>query len=159
MAQPISLLALTSGAVEGCSRAAEILNELSGSISTSRATFSSVAAECLTTQDVLQRLEAFLIPGTQTASIADYPDRGQLRNCFDVLVQPIIIRLDEVDIELQRLRRYSAEKDPIVHSKLVPILQDSLHDARSSLRRNRASLSLIMDCVQRYVFGLQIKDS
>lgn len=149
MAATVSLLTLASGAAEGCSLTAETLNGLSSSIGTGRATFSSMAAECLVTKDVLERLETFLNPGTRADSIVEYHDQDQLRTCLESLVRPINAILNEVDTELSRLRRYSAEQDPAVQSKLVLILQDCLYDARSSLRKNRSSLSIIMDCVKR----------
>lgn len=147
-----SLLTQTNGAAERCSRAAEILIELSVRNATSRAILSSIATECLNTRDILQRLGVFLTPGRQGDGIADYLDRDELRICFDALLQSINTTLVEVDVEVQRLRRYSAQGDSPVQVGLVPILQDFLYDARNSLRKNRSDLSIIMDCVKRYVW-------
>ncbi|KAM0809200.1 hypothetical protein AB5N19_09543 [Seiridium cardinale] len=147
MAGSVSLVALTNGAAKRCSRMADSLTELGASIGKSRATFSSMAAECLITHDVLQRLEAFLAPETQDDESADHQNQEGPRHCFDVLVQPINTTLDEIDAEIRRVRRYSAQQDPVVQSKLIPILQDFLYDARRGLRKNRSSLSMIMDCI------------
>lgn len=150
MAASVSQLAQTCGAAtDGCSRAAEVLKSISVSIGTGRATLSSMAAECLITQGVLRRLKAFLSPESQGDGIADYRNRDELRICFHALLQSISTTLEDVDIELQRLRRYFAQHDPLVQAKLVPILQGFLSEARSSLRKNRSSLSIIMDCVKR----------
>ncbi|KAH8202374.1 hypothetical protein TruAng_003447 [Truncatella angustata] len=148
MAASVSLLTLTSGAATACSRTAETLDELAAIVGISRSIFSFMAAECFCTKDVMERLEFFVRPGAQRDGVADYHNRAELRSCFEVLVRPIIATLSEVDVELQRLRRYSAEQDSLVHTKLVPILQDSLYDARSTLRKNRSSISIIMDCLK-----------
>ncbi|KAF3023573.1 hypothetical protein E8E14_011300 [Neopestalotiopsis sp. 37M] len=154
MAGSVSLLSLTSGAAQACCQTAEILVELSDSVSTIRAGLRSVAAECISTKVVLQRLAVFIKPDNQGPNAANNGKHHHLHACFRALVQPLPAILDEINIESQRMRQYSSEETSLVQAKLNRLLQDLLYDARHNLRKNRSSISIIMDCVQGVISGI-----
>ncbi|KAI1849532.1 hypothetical protein JX265_013647 [Neoarthrinium moseri] len=141
-----SLPLLVANAAEGCKKTILALDALGTGISTSRSTFSSLLYQCQQTQAVLARLETFL--EEEPWDSADHALENDCCSSFEVAVQAICATTLELGAELSRLQRYAVGCDPFVRSKFNPVLQDSLFDARSDLRRNNASLNLILDCIQ-----------
>ncbi|KAI0133987.1 hypothetical protein BJ170DRAFT_181853 [Xylariales sp. AK1849] len=151
------LLSLVNGAAVVCGTTAESLNNLSASARSNRATLSSMASECLVTQTVLERLEGSL---GQKSQADDYQSEQHnfLHGCFEIVVQAVKMTIVDVDCEIKRLKRYSRDEEAsLLDAKPVPVLQDPFSDARSSLRRNRSSLNLVLDCAQRYVRQLTVE--
>lgn len=152
MAGSVSLSSLAGGVAQACGQTAGILIQLSGSIGALRATLRTAAAECLSTQAVLERLQIFIKPSIQGVD-ATIDESHDLDCCFQALLQSLIPILDNITIESQRMRQYASEGDSLVQAKLNRLLQDLLYDARYNLRTNRSSISIMMDCAQRYVDG------
>lgn len=149
MAEPTSLLALVNAVAEVCGTTGVALCELGSQVTTSRSILSAMSAELLTTKQVFGRLETFLDPSAQGGHL-ESEQRQDFIACFEVFVQAINQTVLDLDVDIRRLRRYSSAGDPLALSKAVPILQDSLFDARHSLRRNNASMALMLDCLKRY---------
>ncbi|KAI1767122.1 ankyrin repeat-containing domain protein [Hypoxylon sp. FL1150] len=146
MAKAVSLRTLVGGVEHACGAIANTLADLGKSIAYTKTTTLPVAAECLTTKVVLQRLGGILSP--REIAESDVGQEEELEASFEVIVHSISEILVDVDHEITRLRRYFIWGDPLAASKLVPVLQDFFIDVRFNLRRNRSSLCLILDCLQ-----------
>ncbi|KAI1098382.1 ankyrin repeat-containing domain protein [Jackrogersella minutella] len=149
-----------------CRAVADLLVDLGKSTVLAQASMLPVAAECLTAKSVLERLGALLTP-TPTpiqpaeSDVGHGPSNGQiedLKPCFEVILHSMSEILLDIDHEITRLRRYHTWGDPLASSKAVPVLQDFFIDVRFDLRRNRSSLCLMIECLERgSLLGATIK--
>ncbi|XDG03818.1 hypothetical protein ABKA04_003433 [Annulohypoxylon sp. FPYF3050] len=151
MAVPLQRLA---GDVEyACGTVASRLVDLGKSAMLNQASMLPVAAECLTSKAVLERLGTLLThiePAEFDAMQGTYKEQIEdLKPCFEVILQSTSEILLDVDHEITRLRRYHSRGDPLASSKVVPVLQEFFINVRFGLRRNRSSLCLMMECLQR----------
>ncbi|KAI1394453.1 ankyrin repeat-containing domain protein [Hypoxylon trugodes] len=162
MAKSVSLQKLVGSVEHACGTIANLLIDLGKSAELSQASLLPMAAECLTAKEVLTNLGALSTPIGPLGSDSTHDQVEELEPCFEVILHSISEILLDVDHEITRLRRYHKWGDPLASSKLVPVLQDFLIDARFGLRRNRSSLCLMVDCLQRgSLFGatIQLVDS
>ncbi|KAL7622712.1 hypothetical protein AAE478_006390 [Parahypoxylon ruwenzoriense] len=155
MTESVSLRILVDGVEHACESIANTIIDLGRSVTAARASILPLAAECLTTKAVLEKLGSILATRepirVNTESETDTGRIDGLEACFEVLVHSISEVLLDVDHEITRLRRYPARGDPLAASKYVPVLHDLFVDAKIGLRRNRSSLCLMLDCLQRSV--------
>lgn len=156
MSEPVSLLMLVGNVGEACGAISDTIMGLGHSVNLPWASLRPTAAECLTVQAVLERLEAFIKPvrpaTADTNGLVGFQEDEQdqdLKACFEVLVQSISSTLIDIDDELVRVQRYALDGDPLAASKLVPVLRDSFIEASFNLRRTRSSLCLMLDCLER----------
>ncbi|KAI2618243.1 hypothetical protein GGR54DRAFT_192266 [Hypoxylon sp. NC1633] len=153
MAKSVTLQSLVGGLEHACGTISNLLIDLGRSIALTEASMLPMAAECLTTRAVLRRLGTLLTPGDPTEpSAAEGMYSWQIANletCFEVILHSISEILIDVDREVARLRRYYIWGDPLAASKVIPVLQDFFIEAKFCLRRNRSSLFLMIDCLQR----------
>ncbi|KAI1451815.1 ankyrin repeat-containing domain protein [Annulohypoxylon moriforme] len=149
----VPLQTLVGDVQYACGTVASRLVDLGKSAMLTQASMLPVAAECLTSKAVLERLGTLLtyiepneldaIQGTYKEQIED------LKPCFEVILHSTSEILLDVDHEITRLRRYHSRGDPLASSKVVPVLQEFFINVRFGLRRNRSSLCLMMECLQR----------
>ncbi|KAI1371125.1 ankyrin repeat-containing domain protein [Hypoxylon crocopeplum] len=152
MAKSVTLQSLVGNLEHACGTIANLLVDLGKSVVSTQASILPMAAECLTARTVLRKLGTLLAPGDPTEpNVTDGSSSWQITNldsCFEVILQSISEILIDVDREVARLRRYHTQGDPLAAMKVIPVLQDFFIDAKFCLRRNRSSLSLILDCLQ-----------
>ncbi|KAI0106564.1 hypothetical protein F4776DRAFT_436274 [Hypoxylon sp. NC0597] len=153
MAKPVSTITLVGDVEHACGTVASLLVDLGRSVALTQTSMLPLAAECLTAKTILGRLGMLLAPIEPIEPDTAYERCNEqiedLKACFEVILHSISEVLLDVDHEIRRLRRYHTGGDPLASSKVIPVLQDFFIDAKYGLRRNRSSLCLMIDCLQR----------
>jgi hypothetical protein len=149
MDDTVPLPTLVSGVIETCATTINALINLAESAGTERASLSPITSECSIAQSILMKLAAVL-GERASASESVIMQKAELAGCFEVLVQSMSTTVVDIEHEIRRVRRYS-NGYPLATSKSVPALQDAFADMAISLRKDRASLCLMLDCLERLV--------
>lgn len=132
-----------------CNNAIQSLLDLSTVVPTALSTLRQTTAELRITRAVIDRLLLFPLSGTNPQS-PGYQYQPSLQGCLDLLVQDMKTSLMEAEAEIRRLRRYSISVTGLPQSLgLVILSEEGFSGIRRDLRRNRSTITLMLDCICR----------
>ncbi|KAK8102473.1 hypothetical protein PG984_015619 [Apiospora sp. TS-2023a] len=142
-----SLATLIRDVSRVCNNAIQSLRDLSTVVPTALSTLRQTTAELRITRAVIDRLLLFPLSGTNPQS-PGYQYQPSLQGCLDLLVQDMKTSLLEAETEIKRLRRYSISVTGLPQSLgLVILSEEGFSGIRRDLRRNRSTITLMLDCI------------
>ncbi|KAK7947004.1 uncharacterized protein PG986_011325 [Apiospora aurea] len=136
-----------------CNNAIQSLRDLSTVVPTALSTLRQTTAELRITRAVIDRLLLFPLSGSNPQS-PGYQYQPSLQGCLDLLVQDMKTSLLEAKAEIGRLRRYSISVTGLPQSLgLVILSEEGFSGIRRDLRRNRSTITLMLDCICSGILG------
>ncbi|KAK8876912.1 ankyrin repeat-containing domain protein [Apiospora arundinis] len=130
-----------------CNNAIQSLRDLSNIVPTALSTLRQTSSELRVTRAVIDRLLLFPISGSNPQS-PGYQYQPSLQGCLDLLIQDMKTSLLDAKTEIARLRRYSISVTGLPQSLgLVILSEEGFAEIRRDLRRNRSTITLMLDCI------------
>jgi len=151
MADPVSLLTTIAGAAGACVKISKVLIELGITFASAKATVSALAAECIATKTVLERLSDLI--RARPSLLAPKPGgTADLEPCFRSIAKAVIEGTEELEKMIARVTRGRQPGDMHAGHKLLYLFQEiNFKSTVEDIRQQRATLAMVMSCVQRYV--------
>ncbi|KAK7974458.1 hypothetical protein PG989_016306 [Apiospora arundinis] len=130
-----------------CNNAIQSLRDLSNIVPTALSTLRQTSSELRVTRAVIDRLLLFPVSGSNPQS-PGYQYQPSLQGCLDLLIQDMKTSLLDAKTEIARLRRYSISVTGLPQSLgLVILSEEGFAEIRRDLRRNRSTITLMLDCI------------